>query len=104
MDPLSITASIVAVLQLSSKVVKYINSARGAKQERKSLREELRTCEGILQQLKDEADDSEKGQAWSATIKALEAPEAPLGRLWVALNKVEERLQPQRGYKNPWPS
>ncbi|SPO07532.1 uncharacterized protein DNG_10226 [Cephalotrichum gorgonifer] len=97
MDPLSITAGIIAVLQLSSEVVKYITSAKGAKKQRKTLREELRACESILQQLKDEADDSEEGRAWSTTIEALEAPGAPLGRLRVALSNVKERLQPQDG-------
>jgi Cdc6-like AAA superfamily ATPase len=99
MDPLSTTASVIAVLQLSSKVVKYINSAAGASKERKRLREELRACESILQQLKDDADDSEEGKAWAETIKALESPGAPLGRLWVALCKVEAKLQPKEGIK-----
>ncbi|KAL1895475.1 hypothetical protein Sste5346_005283 [Sporothrix stenoceras] len=97
MDPLSVSASIIAVLQLSSEVVKYISAATGATKERRRLREAVRTCENILQQLKDEADDSEEGKAWSETIKALEAPDAPLGRLWVALRKVEAKLQPKKG-------
>ncbi|KAK1762458.1 ankyrin repeat-containing domain protein [Phialemonium atrogriseum] len=97
MDPLSITASVISVLELSAKVVKYINSAAGATKERKRLREELRACENILQQLKDEADDSEEGKAWLETIKALESPEGPLGRLRVILRKVEAKLQPREG-------
>ncbi|RYP44175.1 hypothetical protein DL768_009323 [Monosporascus sp. mg162] len=99
MDPLSATASVITVLQLSSEVVKYINSTAGATKERKRLREELRACESILQQLKDEADDSEEGKAWSETIKALENPGAPLGRLSVALCKVKAKLQPREGIK-----
>lgn len=99
MDPLSTTASIIAVIQLSTEVVKYISTAAGAPKERKRLREEARACEYILQQLKDEADDSEEGKAWSETIKALEGPNAPLGRLWVALSIVQAKLQPKDGLK-----
>lgn len=99
MDGLSAAASITAVLQLSSSVVKYINAATGATTERKRLREEVRACQSILQQLKDDADDSEEGKAWSETIKALEAPDAPLGRLYVVLRKVEAKLQPKEGIK-----
>ncbi|KAJ9131303.1 Ankyrin repeat domain-containing protein 50 [Pleurostoma richardsiae] len=99
MDPLSATASVIAVLELSSKVVKYIKSTAGATKERKSLRDELRACEHILQQLKDEADDSDEGAAWLETIKALESPGAPLGRLWVALCRVKVKLLPQDGTK-----
>lgn len=60
-DPLSVTASIIAVLQLSSDVVKYINAAAGSAKERKRLRDEVRACEYILRQLKDDVDDSEEG-------------------------------------------
>lgn len=56
-------------------------------------------CESILQQLKDEADDSEEGKLWSKTIKALEAPGAPLGRIWVALHTIEAKLQSKEGMR-----
>jgi hypothetical protein len=39
----------------------------------------------------------EEGKAWSETIKALEGTDAPLGRLWVALNVVKAKLEPQTG-------
>jgi len=99
MDPLSITGSIIAVLQLSSKVVEYVTSATGATKERKRLRAEVRACESILQRLKDEADDSEEGEAWSETIRALEDPSAPLGRLRVLFGIVKAKLQPKEGAK-----
>jgi hypothetical protein len=96
-DPVGTTASIIAIIQLASAVAEYINGVRGATKERKRLREEVRACEFILQQLKDDADDSEEGEAWSETIKALEGTDAPLGRLWVALNVVKTKLEPKRG-------
>ena len=42
------------------------------------------------------------------TIEALEGPSAPLGRLWVALRKVQVELQPKEGAKrvfadSKWP-
>lgn len=96
-DPLSTTASIVAIIQLSSVVVEYIRGVRGATMERTRLRREVRACGFILQQLKDDADDTEEGKAWSETIKALEGTDAPLGRLWVALNVVKAKLEPTTG-------
>ncbi|RYP23580.1 hypothetical protein DL767_008772 [Monosporascus sp. MG133] len=108
MDPLSITASIIAVLQLSSKVAEYVSTAAGATKQRKCVREGIRACEQILQQLKDEADDSDEGKAWSDTVKTLEAPGAPLGRLAVALTALKIRLEPKKGVdkafaKLKWP-
>jgi hypothetical protein len=96
-DPLGATASIIAIIQLSSDVVKYINGVGGATKERKRLRDGVRACEFILQQLKDDADDTEEGKAWSETIKTLEDTDAPLGRLWVALNVVKAKLEPKTG-------
>ncbi|RDW67885.1 hypothetical protein BP6252_09281 [Coleophoma cylindrospora] len=96
-DPLSATASIIAIIQLSAVVVKYISGVRGATKERKRLREEIRACEFILRQLKDDADDAEEGAAWSETIKALEGADAPLGRLSVALNLVKAKLGHKTG-------
>jgi hypothetical protein len=96
-DPLSTTASIIAIIQLSSTVVEYINGARGATKERKGLRDGVRACEFVLQQLKDDADDTEEGKAWSETVRALEGTDAPLGRLWVALNVIKAKLEPKIG-------
>ncbi|KAJ4051592.1 hypothetical protein NW758_003932 [Fusarium oxysporum] len=99
MDPLSTTASIIATIQLSSEVVKYVNAAAGATNQRKRLREEVRTCEYILQQLKDGADDSEEGKAWSRTIEALQGPKGPLGRLDVTLQTIQAKLLSKEGHK-----
>jgi predicted nuclease with TOPRIM domain len=100
MDPLSITASIIAIIQISSDIVSYVNGATGATKERKRLRDEVRACEFILQRLNDEVSDAEEGNTWSETIKALEGPDAPLGRLRDALNIVKAKLEPKKGLKN----
>ncbi|KAF7507240.1 hypothetical protein GJ744_010798 [Endocarpon pusillum] len=96
-DPLSTTASIIAVLQLSSEVVKYISGVSGAIKERKRLRDEIRGCESVLEHLQDDVDGSEEAKTWSETIKALEGPDAPLGRLQDALGIVKAKLEPKNG-------
>ncbi|KPM36223.1 hypothetical protein AK830_g10354 [Neonectria ditissima] len=96
-DPLSTAASIIAVLQLSASVVGYINTAVGATKDRKRLREEVRACEYILLQLKEEADDSREGATWLQTIETLEAPDGPLRRLWTALKTVKSKLGLKKG-------
>lgn len=99
MDPLSTTASIIAIIQLSSEVVGFIGSAAGASKTRRLLRDEIQACDIILQDIKDEADDSEEGKAWSEKIKALERPDGPLSRLSVALGVVKTKLAPKNGGK-----
>ncbi|CAH0054982.1 unnamed protein product [Clonostachys solani] len=97
MDPLSTTASVIAVLQLTSKIVQYLNSASGAAKERKTLRDELRACERVLEQLKDRCDEEGGDTEWNNTIKVLEGPDGPLGRLWVMLRQMEGRLRRRDG-------
>ncbi len=98
MDPLGTTASIIAVIQLSSTVVQCISTATGATRDRRRLRSEVQACDDILQQLRDESDESEESKTWSDTIKALEAPGSPLGLLKAALTIVQDKLQPKDGY------
>jgi len=97
MDPLSATASIIAMLQLSSNVVKYILGATGATKERRRLREEILAYESILLQLQDHADDADGRLIWWEKIKALEGPDTPLYRLRVALEAVKMRLKRKKG-------
>jgi hypothetical protein len=104
MDPLSITASTIAIIQISSDIVAYINGTTGATKERKRLRDEIRSCEFILQRLGDQVSDAEDGNTWSATIKALQGPDAPLGRLRDALAVVKAKLEPKKGLKNAFSS
>lgn len=97
-DPLSVAAGVIAILQLSSKVITYINGTRGAKDARKRLRDELRSCEYILLKLKDHANDLDDGDLWSETFGALEKPDAPLHRLKITLSLVIARLEPKKGF------
>ncbi|KAF4470808.1 Ankyrin repeat domain-containing 50 [Fusarium albosuccineum] len=97
MDPLSTTSSVIAVIQLSSEIVSYISGAIGATKERMRLSNEILGCESILQLLKDKVNSSDQGEAWTQTLKTLEASDGPLGRLWAALSALKAKLEPQKG-------
>ncbi|OAP56393.1 hypothetical protein AYL99_09572 [Fonsecaea erecta] len=99
MDGLSDAASLIAVIKLSCEVIGFVGTASGATKERKRVREEVQACQTILQQLKDEADESEEGQTWTKIINALEELHAPLGRLSIALNLLKTRLEPRSGQR-----
>jgi len=64
MEALSVAASVVAVLQLSYQVIKYITSARGAAADRNRLRDEIRAVSHVLHQLEDRESDSEQSEQW----------------------------------------
>jgi hypothetical protein len=95
-------ASIIAIVQLCEKVIKYVNSASGAKADRARLRDQVRACSTMLLQLKDESEDSEEGQAWLETIVALTDP---LKRLHKALEMAAAKLLNRDSVKEmlKWP-
>ena len=94
MEPLSTTANLIAVLQLSSDVVKYIIGAVGASKERRRLREEVIACEFVLLQLQDRSDDVDE-ERQTETFVAPTGANTPLYRLERALNEIKAKLEPK---------
>jgi Cdc6-like AAA superfamily ATPase len=95
-------ASIIAIVQLAEKVIKYVNSVKGAKDDRGRLRDQVRACSMILLQLQDAAEDADDGEAWSNTIAALSVP---LARLHRALEMAAVKLHQKDDLKEKlkWP-
>jgi hypothetical protein len=96
------TASIIAILQLSEKVIKYVRDVSGATDERKRLREQVRACSNILLTLRDGVEDSDEGQVWAKTVGLLASP---LERLQKALELAAIKLQTKSSTKEKlkWP-
>jgi hypothetical protein len=84
------TASIIAILQLCDKLIKYGNGVKGAKGDWSRLRDQIRGCSHVLLQLNDQVEDAEEGQSWSGTMAALSTP---LERLRQALVAAATKLQ-----------
>ncbi|KAF9691710.1 hypothetical protein EKO04_010492 [Ascochyta lentis] len=101
---MEVAASIIAVLQISGKVTTFIQTASGAKTDRQRLRDAIRACEDILQELKDNADTSEAGKAWVERMQVLNQPGGILDRLRTALSLVQTKLQSDSiGKISKWP-
>ncbi|CAM1501958.1 Fc.00g039420.m01.CDS01 [Cosmosporella sp. VM-42] len=97
MEPLSISASIVAVLQLSADVARYIVGATGATKQRMRLHEEIHTCESVLFQLQVLLDDEDSEPPRTQAISLLNGPHSPLQRLQLTLDAVKLKLTPKKG-------
>ena len=96
-DPLSTAASVIAVLQLSSEVANYIRTAAGATEDRNRLRDEIRACEYVLQQLDDRFSDVDEKGAWTEIMQTLQSQDGPLGRLQATLAILKQKLKPPVG-------
>ncbi|KAL9134056.1 MAG: hypothetical protein Q9175_004768 [Cornicularia normoerica] len=100
MDPLSISASIAALLQLTSTVIQYLNGVKGAPEDRRMLLSELASVNGFLFILQDQADQAKQGDQWSSTLQSLNVPEGPLDQFRRALERLSSKLaSPATGLK-----
>jgi hypothetical protein len=98
-DPLSISASIIAVLQLSGTVIGYLNDVKGASEDRHRLLNEVTSISGLLYFLKDRAAQSQYGDSWSMTLASLNTPKGPLEQFKSALERLTLKLAPVEGWR-----
>lgn len=110
-DPLSVAASVAALLQLSATALEYVKNVKQGSLSRAKLRDELRNSICLLEMLKDRIEDSvdSKGEAMcSPWLAALAGRDGPLQLFKNLLEDIIERLVPQdrlRKFAQPfrWP-
>ncbi len=93
-DPLSITASIVALLQILATIVQYFHNSNGCNNDRKQILFEVTSVTGFLYCLKYLTDREQGTELWTATVKSLDVPGRPLEQLRTALESLASRLTP----------
>src|SRR5271156_613000 len=94
-DPLSTTASIIAVLQLTGSVISCIKTITDASSERQRLLDEIASIHYLLFLLKDKAEQAQR----TSSLKWLEAPKGPLEQFKLTLESLASKLQPGEGLK-----
>lgn len=99
MDPLSISASIFSVLQLTGTVIQYLNTVKGAPKDRQRILSELCNVNSTLYILEDQASQAQKGNAWSSTLLSLNKPNGPIEQFKIALERLETKLAPVGGLR-----
>ena len=99
MDPLSVSASIVALLQLSSTVINYLSDVKGGPKELQRIRLEISSILSLLITLQDQADQATAGDACSSTLRSLNVPNGPFQQFHSALERLASRLAPVEGWE-----
>ncbi|KAI9927144.1 hypothetical protein MW887_003527 [Aspergillus wentii] len=99
-DPLSVTASIIAVLQLANTATQYIKDIKHGSSDRMRLRDELRGTVCLLEMLQDRIEDSDSthdtGEGLKATsITALAGSDGPVNTFKRVLEEIVAKLAPQ---------
>jgi hypothetical protein len=96
-DPLGITASIIAVLQLTSVVAQYLKDVKGGSGDRLRLREEIRSTVALLEILKDRVEDEDEDtdmDAWRTSVQQLAISDGPLDQFKRSLERLIKKLVP----------
>lgn len=88
MDPLSVIASIIAVLQLSSKVLAYFNDIKDASKERARCAVEASNLHSLLLSLRFRLEEGDADTPWFTAVRALAVENGPLDQFKVALETL----------------
>ena len=99
MEPLSVTASIIAVVHLSCEVINYLNDIKDAPKECKRCLIEASHTQNLLLSLRHRLEEGQSGAAWFSEIQKLEDPHGPLSQYKQALKELRSRLQAQDGFQ-----
>jgi hypothetical protein len=92
MDPLSATASIIAILQLSAKVLSYLNDVKGASKDRAQCAIEASNLHSLLLNLRFRLEESGANQPWYTAVRALAVENGPLDQFKQALEMMYDKM------------
>lgn len=99
MDPLSISASVAALLALTGTVVQHLKALKGTSKGSRKILLEVRSVSGLLYQLKEILDNAEDDELSFRTLKSLSAPEGPLEQFKASLEILALKLKPVAGWR-----
>src|SRR4051812_8352865 len=98
-DPISISTSIIAVLQLNSTVIGYISEVSTASKDRQRVLVEVSSTQGILAALKGLGENVGWPSSWTLTVQSLNVPGGPLEQFKITLERLASKLKPVEGWK-----
>lgn len=93
MEPLSLTASIITILQLTGTVVNYLNDVKDAPKDRDRCAIEASNLFNLLNNLKYRLEEAGENRSWYTAVRALAVAGGPFDQYKSAL----EQLQPKVG-------
>ena len=95
MDPLTITASLIAIIQLATSATQFLKEIKSGSEDRIRLREEIRATSCLLEILRDRVDDAEALGQDLSSIKSLNVPGGPVDQMSITLQKLMKKLVPE---------
>ncbi|KAL8856068.1 MAG: hypothetical protein Q9178_007324 [Gyalolechia marmorata] len=100
MEPVSLAASIVQLVNVTAKTIKYLNSVKHASEERTGLLREASSLLPVLLSLQTQVDLAKGPEPWFQNLRALNVDNGPLDQLQNALEHLAKKLKPKKGIKD----
>jgi len=94
MDPLSVTASIIAIVQLTNVVIGYLNDVKDASRDRARCAIEASNVSNLLITLKYRLDEASSNDGWYREVQALATANGPIDQYRSALVQLQSKLTP----------
>jgi hypothetical protein len=97
MDPLSVTASVIAILQLTGAVIGYLNDVKDAPKECQQCATEASNLQSLLINLLYHLNQGHTGDRWYTAVRALNVENGPLDQYKQALEQLQTRIEIRDG-------
>jgi len=98
-EPLSIAASIIAVLQLTSSVVEYLQAVHDARKDRIDFLVEVSGLYHLLLALQNRVDKANAEDLWLTHFRQLGVRDGPLDQFKSHLERLVSKLGPATGLR-----
>ncbi|KAL8920069.1 MAG: hypothetical protein Q9172_004654 [Xanthocarpia lactea] len=102
MEAVGLAGNIAALINVTLKTIKYLNSVKEASDDRLRLSAETSSLLPLLINLKNQVDQKSNGEVWFDCVKSLAVENGPIDQLREALVQLTEKLKtkPKIGLKN----
>jgi hypothetical protein len=92
MDPLSITASVIAIVQLTGTVIGYLNDIKDAHEDCKKVKVEAANLYSLLIRLQCHLEQEDVNSPWYTAMRALNASGGPFDQYLQSLQLLESKI------------
>jgi hypothetical protein len=99
MDPLSFTASLLAVLETTAEVISYLNDVKSAPKECAQFAVEASSLYNLLVMLKYRLDEGQSNEPWFTSVRSLGLRNGPLDQYKEALEHLARKVSAVDGIR-----
>lgn len=92
MDPLSVSASIIAIAKLTGDILGYLNDVKHAAKDREQLPLEISNVSNLLVQLNYRINEASPGNEWYTAAKDLATTGGPIDQYRSALEQLQSKF------------